>query len=81
MNAIVFADYELESEPNKTVIGVDAQGNSLILEPNGAFSETDQRVLVTQVSVSLIDPIYVHDHLATSCILHPSVQLLTDVCA
>lgn len=46
---VVFADYQLESEPNKTVIGVDARGKSLVLEVNGEFSETDQRVLITMV--------------------------------
>lgn len=46
---VVFADYQLESEPNKTVIGVDARGKSLVLEANGEFSETDQRVLITMV--------------------------------
>ncbi len=50
LNVVVFADYQLESEPNKTVIGVDARGRSLVLEPNGEFSETDQRVLITIVS-------------------------------
>lgn len=48
LNVVVFADYELVNDTNRTVIGVDARGVSLILEPNGGFSETNQSVHITK---------------------------------
>ena len=54
LNVIVFADYQLPSQPEKVVIGVDSEGTSYILEPEGQFSTSSEPVLITQVSLHFI---------------------------
>jgi len=55
LNAIVFADYLLEEDyideddDDEVVFGVDARGVSIILEPDGEFSETNETVVITAV--------------------------------
>lgn len=50
LNVIVWADYMVSAEPNKTVIGVDSNGTSYLLEPGGAFSLSNDPVFITQVN-------------------------------
>ena len=54
MNVVVLADYELENETEEVVIGVDSQGLSYILRPEGNFATSNETVLITGVSVSII---------------------------
>ena len=66
LNVVVLADYELVNDTiNRTVIGVDARGVSLILEPNGQFSETNQSVHVTKVRLASPKHTHTHTHMHT----------------
>ena len=53
LNVIVWADYLVPAEPNKTVIGVDSNGTSYLLEPGGTFSLSTDPVFITQVGCSI----------------------------
>lgn len=55
LNVIVWADYVVPAaEPNKTVIGVDSNGTSYLLEPGGLFSLSGDPVFLTQVGRSIL---------------------------
>ena len=49
LNVIVMADYALSSNPEAMVIGVDADGNSYVLEEGGSFSTSTDEFEVTKV--------------------------------
>ena len=51
---IVFADYQLPSQPDSIIIGVDSTGTSYILEPDGLFSTSNDPVVITQVSPHVV---------------------------
>lgn len=52
LNVIVFADYELPSQPDRMVIGVDSTGTSYILEQEGFFSTSNEPVVITQAETN-----------------------------
>ena len=51
LNVIVMADYEIAAEDgdNTTVIGIDGDGISYILEPDGAFNISRSPINITMV--------------------------------
>ena len=51
LNVVVWADYEVPALSDKVVIGVDSNGTSYLLEPEGAFSLSNEPVFITQVNV------------------------------
>ena len=49
LNVVVQADLRLATEPGLTVLGVDAGGQSYILEAAGEFSTSRERAEITMV--------------------------------
>lgn len=49
LNVVVWADYELVGREGEVVMGVDSEGTSYILEPDGEFSTSTAQATVTQV--------------------------------
>ena len=50
LNVIVAADYTLTDDADAVVIGVDGNGTSYILQPDGEFSTSMSNFEVTDVS-------------------------------